>query len=313
MYNILFLGGAGFIGSNLIKRCVKDQNFRIFLLERSDANIERLECYRNKIQIIKDSISDFNNIKGIMDKYDINIVAHLVSTLIPASTYDDFKVEFENVIFPTSEIMKLCSERNIKFVYFSSGGTIYGNSLSGDSFKETDIPTPISYYGLSKQIIENNILFEHRRGNLRYLILRPSNPFGKGQALNGKQGLIAVCIGKILAGEAIEIWGDGSSIRDYIYIDDLSDAFYKLIISDVENEIINIGSGFGYTINDIIDRLKNVSEKPLYIKHLTKRSIDVNSMVLNIEKLNSIISVRHTHLEEGIKIFFDYAKTQINM
>ncbi len=64
-------------------------------------------------------------------------------------------------------------------------------------------------------MIENNILFVHRTSGLNYLIIRPSNPYGPGQALNGKQGIIAVAIGKILNGESIEIWGDGSSVRDF--------------------------------------------------------------------------------------------------
>ena len=310
--NILFLGGAGFIGSNLVHRFLECNDYNIYVFEPYFANTNRITDVKGNLILERGTLNDFEKLSSFIDDNKINIVVNLVSTLIPGSTYDDYIQEFQNVIFPTARIMEYCADKGIKFIYFSSGGTIYGNNLSGDCFKETDIPTPISYYGLSKQIIENNILFENRRDDLKYLILRPSNPFGPGQSLNGKQGLIAVCIGKILTEAPIEIWGDGSSIRDYIYIDDLSDAFYKLIKSDVENETINIGSGFGYTINDIIDRLSNISEKPLYIRHLAKRSIDVNSMVLNIDKLNSMISVNHTHLEEGMKIFFDYAKTQIN-
>lgn len=74
-------------------------------------------------------------------------------------------------------------------------------------------------------MMENGILFKNRTEGLRYLIVRPSNPYGHGQNLHGKQGLVAVAIGKIMDGKPVEVWGDGSSIRDYIYIDDLAEIF----------------------------------------------------------------------------------------
>lgn len=306
MINILFLGGAGFIGSNIIKKIINDNNYKIFVLEPSFANTSRLSKLYRSITIIDGQINNLNLIKTILEDNHINIVVHLVSTLIPGSSYEDFKKEFENVVFPTTRIMELCASRKIKFIYFSSGGTVYGNSnIKRKSFCETDTLSPISYYGLTKQIIENSILFESRRGNLNYLIIRPSNPFGVGQSLNGNQGFIAVAIGKILSNEPIEVWGDGSTIRDYIYIDDLSHAFYQLIKYNINNEIINIGSGHGYTINDVLQRLKNVVEKPIKVIYKESRSVDVNSMILDISKLKSFINVQHTHLEDGIKLFYN--------
>jgi len=171
-----------------------------------------------------------------------------------------------------------------------------------------DALAPISYYGLSKQIIENSILFDHRSKSLRYLIIRPSNPFGSGQALNANQGLIAVAIGKILANEPIVVWGDGNSIRDYIYIDDLSNAFFQLIDKNVENDTINIGSGFGYSVHDIIARLKNIAGDGIKVKYENSRSVDVNKMILDITKLHSYIDVIHTPLETGMRKFYDQIK-----
>lgn len=312
MINILFIGGAGFIGSSLVHTFIRDHKFKIFVFEPVFANTNRLVDVGDGITIIRGAVSDFDLLKCVIEDHKINIVVHLVSTLVPGSTYEDFKREFENVVFPTSRLMELCADKNVKFVYFSSGGTVYGNSKSGEKFKETDMLSPISYYGLTKQIIESNILFENRRGNLDYLIIRPSNPFGKGQSLHGNQGFIAVAIGKILGGEPIEVWGDGSSVRDYLYIEDLADAFYKLIKSGVHDEIINIGSGYGYSVNDIIGRLRNCINIPFDVVYKDSRSVDVNSMVLDISKLESLIDVKHTHLEDGIKMFFEYVKQAIN-
>lgn len=307
-HNILVIGGAGFIGSNLLRRFINFDEYNLFVLETPFANISKLQHLEEDITIFRGVLADYDLLQSIIVDHKIDIVMHLVSTLIPGSSYDDYKREFENIIFPTIRLMGLCAEKNIKFIYFSSGGTIYGNN-SNEKFIETDLREPISYYGLSKQIIEDSILFEHRRGKLRYLIIRPSNPFGRGQSLNGVQGLVAVAIGKILANEPIIIWGDGSSVRDYIYIDDLVNSTFELIHKEIENEIINIGSGIGYSINDILSHLKNIVGEQLVIKYETSRSVDVSNVILDISKLRSFVKTSNTPLEEGIKVFYNDVKS----
>jgi len=306
--NILLIGGAGFIGANLLKYFVSNQANNVFVLETPFANVSKIENLINKITIIKGVLADYDLLQSIIIDHNIDVIIHLVSTLVPGSSYDDYKREFENIIFPTVRLMGVCAEKNIKFIYFSSGGTIYGNN-SHEKFLETDIREPISYYGLSKQIIEDSILFEHRRANLRYLIIRPSNPFGPGQSLNGVQGLIAVAIGKILANEPLTIWGDGSSVRDYIYIDDLVKTMYQLIDKNIVNEVINIGSGVGYSINDVLLYLKNIAGEKLIVNYETSRSVDVSNVILDISKLQSFVDTNYTPLKDGIKMFYDDVKS----
>lgn len=306
--NILLIGGAGFIGTNLLKSLAKMDEYNLFVLEIPFANISKLQHLEKDIVIFKGALADYDLLQSIIADYSITTVIHLVSTLVPGSSYNDYKREFENIIFPTVRLMGLCAEKNIKFIYFSSGGTIYGNN-SNEKFMETDLREPISYYGLSKQIIEDSILFEHRRGNLRYLIVRPSNPFGPGQSLNGVQGLIAVAIGKILAHKSIVIWGDGSSVRDYIYIDDLVNTTIELIHKDIENEILNIGSGIGHSINDILSHLKNIVGEKLNVQYETSRSVDVSNVILDISKLQSFVQIDTTPLEQGIQMFYNDVKS----
>lgn len=306
--NILVIGGGGFIGAALLKSLVENEDYNLFVLETPFANISKIQHLDKDITIFKGVLADYDLLQSIIADHSISIVIHLVSTLVPGSSYDDYKREFENIIFPTVRLMGLCAERDIKFVYFSSGGTIYGNN-SHEKFIEDDLREPISYYGLSKQIIEDSILFEHRRANLRYLIVRPSNPFGPGQSLNGVQGLIAVAIGKILAQEPIIIWGDGSSVRDYIYIDDLVSTMFELIHKDIENEILNIGSGIGYSINDILSHLKNIVGENINVQYETSRSVDVSSVILDISKLQSFVKTNFTPIDEGIQIFYNDVKS----
>ncbi|TWV11192.1 NAD-dependent epimerase/dehydratase family protein [Bacteroidaceae bacterium HV4-6-C5C] len=302
--NILFIGGAGFIGSNLVKRFISNENHSIFILEPEFANISRLRDYN--LTIFRNPLSDINEVKNILLTNKIEVVVHLVSTLIPGSTYDDYVNEFKNVIFPSIELMEFCANEDIKFVYFSSGGTIYGNRTTVQPYMETDSMEPISYYGWSKQMMENSILFKNRTEKLKYLIVRPSsNPYGHGQNLFGKQGLVAVAIGKIIEKKTIEVWGDGSAIRDYIYIEDLSDAFYQLINKDICNVTINIGSGRGYSVNDVLAFLKIISKVDFKIEYKNARPVDVSNVVLNIDSMRHLVDVNLTPMLDGILSFYN--------
>lgn len=310
MKKILFIGGAGFIGSTLIRGILTNlKDAQIFVMEPCFANVSRLNGMN--VTIYRGELSDFDNVESIIRSQRIDTIVHLVSTLIPGSGYEDYKREIQNVAFPTMRLTQLCSEMNIKFIYFSSGGTVYGNRVDSIPFKENDERNPISYYGLTKLMLENNILFEHRTLGLRYLIVRPSNPYGHGQALNGKQGFIAVALGKILSGQSIEIWGDGSSVRDYIYIDDLGEIFSQLIENGIENTIVNIGSGVGYSVNQIIDVLKKNVDEPVNVEYKSARSADVSTMILSTNRLRSYVNVKLTAIEDGVRMFYNDVKKRL--
>ena len=302
---ILFIGGAGFIGSNIIRKLHHD-DYVIHVCEPIGAYIQRLS--ELDVTIHHASLSDIDTVSSIIQHFNVDVVVHLVSTLIPGSSYEDYKEEYKNIIFPSIELMELCAQKGIRFVYFSSGGTIYGNRNDVLPFVETDEMTPISYYGWSKQMMENSIQFIHRTAGLDYLILRPSNPYGHGQNLYGKQGLVAVAIGKLLKDETIEVWGDGSAVRDYIYVDDLASIFVKLIEENVHNTTLNIGSGRGYSINDVLAFLKIVSGKELKIVYQNPRPVDVSSMVLDTSRLKELISYELTPFMDGIKKYYEEVK-----
>lgn len=308
MKKILLIGGAGFIGSNIISHLLEGDKAKVFVMEPESASLYRLGC--SPVTVIRGELSNLDDVKTIILENKVDTVVHLVSTLIPGSTFDEYQREYIDVLYPTVRLMEFCSEQDIKFVFFSSGGTVYGDR-KGEvvPFKEDDPMAPISFYGWSKQMMENSILFMHRTQKLKYVIFRPSNPFGKGQNLYGKQGLIAVALGKILAGEAIQVWGDGSAVRDYIYIDDLGRAVADILTDEsIVNETLNIGSGIGYSINEIIEMLRSVVEEDVKVEHVASRQMDVSSVVLNTEKLRGRISFHPRDIQEAIARFYKDVK-----
>lgn len=306
--SILFIGGAGFIGSNII-RWLDKEKFRVVVIEPKGAYLGRLDGM--DVDLLEGSLCNIELVKEVIEQQDIQIVVHLVSTLIPGSTYEDYKKEYKDVIFPSIELMELCAQKGIRFVYFSSGGTVYGNRNDVLPFTETDAMNPISYYGWSKQMMENSIQFMHRTVGLDYLVVRPSNPYGHGQNLYGKQGLVAVAMGRLLRNEEIEVWGDGSAVRDYIYVDDLARIFVKLIEEDVHNTTLNIGSGRGYSVNDVLAFLKIVTGREMKIVYQNPRPVDVSSMVLDTSRLKGLISYEVTPFMDGIKKYYEEVKENI--
>ena len=310
MNNILFLGGAGFIGSNLIRTLIgRKDDIKVYVLEPSFANISRLDGM--EVQVFRGTLQDIDFVQSIIEANHIDTIVHLVATIIPGSTFEDYKREYQQVIFPTIELMQYCAQKDIKFVYFSSGGTVYGNRTDMTPFKETDPMAPISYYGWSKQMMENSILYVHRTAGLKYLIVRPSNPYGHGQNIHAKQGLIAVALGKILAGEPIVVWGDGSNVRDYIYIDDLCEVLCQLLEKDVCNTTLNIGSGVGASINDIIQVLRDVVSEEVQVEYQPARKVDVSHMILDTTHLKQFVNVEFTSLVEGVTRFYRDVKGRV--
>ena len=308
MKKILLIGGAGFIGSNIICK-LQHGDYEIHVCEPVGANMQRLNGL--EVRVHHALLSDIEVVSKIIQDNEIEMVVHLVSTLIPGSTYEDYKKEYKNVIFPSIELMGLCAQKKVRFVFFSSGGTVYGNRSDVLPFKETDAMNPISYYGWSKQMMENSIQFMYRTVGLDYLILRPSNSFGHGQNLYGKQGLVAVAIGKLLKNEEIEVWGDGSALRDYIYVDDLANIFVKLIEADVHNTTLNIGCGQGYSVNDVLAFLKIVSGKEMKIVYKNPRLVDVSNMILDTSRLKTLISYEMTPFMDGVRMFYEEVKDSV--
>lgn len=300
MDNILILGGNGFIGRNIIEKMLQE-DYKIVLLNRKQDLLDIQFSSNNKIKVIEGELKDFALIQNIIIEYKVNTVIHLVSTLIPSSCIDDFLNDLEQVIIPTFKLIDYLSKTEIKFIFFSSGGTIYGKS--NIKLKENHRLEPINYYGYSKLLIEDYILFLHRVNILKYIIFRPSNVYGKYQRLEAQQGFIAVVIGKILYNKPVEIWGDGKTIRDYVYVQDVAEAVTKIVKSNIINKTLNIGSGTGINLLKIIEILEKYFDRKIDVVFKDKRSVDLDKMILDIEELKSIIVFEPVEIEKGILKF----------
>lgn len=299
--HVLVLGGCGFIGRNLTSNLLT-RGCCVHIMDGvRPAIMHSLNVYHCDI-VLEDTLGLLHYIS----KNNITKVIHLISGLLPSSNERDFHNEFDVIVQPTFRLIDgLKTMPDVKLIYFSSGGTVYGKPEHG-AFNEEMKCNPVTYYGLSKLFIENYIQTVASMSALQYLIFRPSNPYGRFQNVHGVQGFIAVSLGKILTGNAIQIWGDGSVIRDYIYIDDLCELVIDLISRGVSNRVVNLGSGVGHSLSEVISILSDVcSDKVVNVEYKHSRSVDIKSNVLDITLLCSFIDYRPTTLAKGISCFYN--------
>ena len=293
MANILILGGLGFLGKNLYQTLSKSN--KIFIADCVD---------RGESNYFNIKLSDTDKLIQIIDENHIKIVIHLVSSIIPSSSIKLYLDDVREIYIPTVQLLDYCADKKIRFVYFSSGGAVYGNQK--EIFNEHTKREPVSYYGLSKLNFENIITYFHNTKELEYLIIRPSNPYGYGQNIYGKQGIIAVIIGKILKNEKLQIWGDGSAVKDYIYIDDFVYYLNNLIENpNAWNQTFNIGSGSGTSLNDVLNAFRENNIILPEIEYIEENKSDVKRMILDCTKIQEMFPKTLTPVKTGIKLFWD--------
>jgi UDP-glucose 4-epimerase len=257
-------------------------------------------------RFVPGSISDTSHLRNVFNQEPFDCIVHLISSLIPSSGYDEFFADRDINLAAGYEIVKNMMNNGCrKIVYFSSGGTVYGNN-GKDINSETDALCPLNYYGYSKLALEEFYRLSSRIHKINHIIIRPSNPYGAGQNLFGKQGLITVSLGRILQNKPIEIWGDGKVIRDYIHIQDLSKATNSLIESDAENQVFNIGSGIGHSVNEIIEMIHEVTGKDTGTEFKPARPVDIPVNILSIDKITSATQWQPSiKLKDGIALLWN--------
>jgi UDP-glucose 4-epimerase len=213
-----------------------------------------------------------------------DIIFHLVSTTLPKSSNDNPIYDVDTNVIGTLQLLEVARRSGVrKIVFISSGGTVYGipRQLPVPESHSTD---PLVSYGISKLAIEKYLHLYKGLHGLAYTILRVANPFGERQRVNAAQGAVAVFLHKALGGETIEIWGDGSVTRDYVYIQDVVDAFLKAMDYEGEPRVFNVGSGEGRSLNQVLETIEDLLGHPVKRRYLPARKFDVPVNVLDISR-----------------------------
>lgn len=275
---IVIFGGGGFIGSTIADRLLLDDHeLRIF--ERP-----RVAPYRKFVESerVEWAAGDLSNTHDVNDAIrGVDIVMHLVSTTLPKNSNDDPIYDVQSNVVPTLQMLNAMVAHNVrKIVFISSGGTVYGNPmyLPIDEKHPTD---PLVSYGITKLAIEKYLqMYSHLYG-IRGITLRVANPYGERQRIETAQGAVGVFLHHALKGIPIEIWGDGSVMRDYIHVSDVAEAFVRALEYTGSKSVFNISSGSGTSLNELIVLLEKVLGKSIERRYLLARPFDVPVSVLS--------------------------------
>jgi UDP-glucose 4-epimerase len=277
----LVLGGGGFLGSHLSESLLA-QGHAVRIFDRP--NLVRFKSFQrgDPVEWVEGDFVNREHVAHAVSGCDI--VYHMVSTTLPRSSNENPAYDVETNVIGTLNLLEAAQKNKIrKFIFVSSGGTVYGIPQE-IPIKESHPTEPICSYGIGKLAIEKYINLFHLLHGMEYCVLRLANPYGERQRIAAAQGAVAVFLDKALRNEEIEIWGDGSVIRDYFHVSDAVAALVKAIAYEGNQRIFNIGSGVGHSVNEILDAIETLLGVAVKRSYLPARAFDVPVNLLDISK-----------------------------
>jgi len=289
------LGGGGFLGVNLCRR-----------LAASGARVRafgRRCLFPQDLAGVEWRQGDFCDTAALESAVaSCDTVFHLVHTYMPQSADLNMAEDARQNVVSSLALLETCRKLKVRrIVFVSSGGVVYGPTAQVPT-PETAATDPIRAYGISKLAIEKYLrLYEHHHG-LSFRVLRVANLFGPFQLPGKNQGVIAALISCALHNQEFQIWGDGSAIRDYVYVDDVVDALLLAAADASEQRIFNIGSGQGRDLRDVIVEIETQLGVKLAVRRTEGRLIDVPVSVLATDRARDVLGWRpRTPFEVGIE------------
>jgi len=306
---VLITGGAGFMGSFLVKYLLKE-NFKIIVIDKLDysGDLKRLEDVINEIEFYKIDLLDFENLKNLILDKKPDIVIHLAS-----QTHVDRSILFpraflENNIIGTFNLLEsLRSIKIDKFIHISTD-EVYGEIKEG-SFNENSLLLPNSPYSFSKASADLLVRVYYKTYKIPSIIIRPTNNYGPFQY---PEKLIPLTILKCLNNEKIPIYGKGNQIRTWLYVEDFCEAVRIIIYNGEIGEIYNVSSDEEYKNIDIVKKILDYLKKPYdLIEFVNDRPAHDFRYSLNYEKIKMLGYNPKYKIDEGLKITIEwYLKNQ---
>lgn len=277
----LVLGAGGFIGGHLCRALI-GYGARVNGFGRSKSYPEDLDGIRWQTGDFADRAA----LARVVDGADY--VFHLLGSTTPASSNRDPIADLIAGPLSSLHLFEICAAARIgKLVFVSSGGSIYGATTS-TLIPESAPTNPISAYGIGKLTIEKYLaLYEHLHKS-NYAVLRVANPFGPRQAPDRRQGLVAAFIQAALNRCPAEVWGDGTVVRDYLFVTDVVDAIIKAALYNGPHRIFNVGSSVGRSVLSVLDDIGTLIGKSQSMPPVFKaaRPADVPVNVLDISLIS---------------------------
>ncbi len=273
---VLITGGAGFIGSHIAEALHAD-GWHVVALDNLSAG--RPSNLPAAVPLHVGDIRSDDDTKPVIYGAGFDAIVHCAAQTSVERSMKDPQLDHDVNVGGTERLLAAARAAGVKrFVFVSSGGAIYGETSTPATEEST--PSPVSYYGMHKCEAENAVL----AGARSYAILRLSNVYGHRQRSDTEGGVIAIFSERLMAGRQLEIHGDGSQLRDFVYISDVVDAA-RLALETEDDPVWNVASGEATSVLALARAMAQVIGQPLEIVHGPRRAGDLDRSVLSPAKL----------------------------
>jgi len=305
MTKVVVIGGNGFIGSHVVDRLLAHgHSVRVF-----DRQPER---FRAPLPRVDYRFGEFADRMALVEALTgVDVVFHLLSTTVPGTAEVDPRTDVQDNLIGAINLLESMRDLGLRRILFlSSGGTVYGVPET-IPIPETHALRPISSYGIVKASIEHYLEKYRRVEGFSPIVVRASNPFGPRQAHTGVQGVISTFLRRILAGEPLEIWGDGAVVRDYFDVRDLAELCACAGTSGNEGAY-NAGSGHGLSINEVVEAIRKATGSDFEIVYRPGRPVDIPYSVLDCSRAKSEFGWEcKTGIDSGLRNTWNWLKTEV--
>lgn len=303
---ILVTGGAGFIGSHLMRK-LKEAGHEAVALDNLSTGLRE-----NLLPDMKLVVMDTHDkaVEDVFQKEHFDAVVHLAAqTLVSDSMTDPENDMYQNVA-GTVRILECCRKYGVQRVIFSSSAATYGDvDEKALPISETLPQAPLSFYGLTKKTAEKYLELYHLAYGLDYVVLRFANVYGERQGDGGEGGVISIFTKRLAQGKGITIFGDGKQTRDFVYAGDIADGIIDALTTDAKNTAYNLSTTEETSLNELVQILSRIAGKDITPAYDKPREGDIYRSSLNNAKAICNLGWKpKVSLEEGLRrTFADFA------
>lgn len=275
---VLVTGGAGFIGSHIVDKCIADANSVVVVDNLSTGKKENINAEASFYHIdIQDS-----RLEEVFEKEQPQIVIHQAAQIHVNTSVEEPVFDAANNILGTIHLLECCRKYDVQKIVYASTAAVYGNPIYLPIDERHPIQ-PLSGYGCSKYSGEKYIEMYAELYGLKYTILRYANVYGERQDPRGEGGVISVFVDKTLRKDPLTIFGDGQQTRDYIFVGDIASANVQAMVRG-DGEILNIGTGVSTSLNDVARMFDAVSKRENQMDYGPERLGDIKHSYFNPQK-----------------------------
>ena len=273
--------GAGFIGKSLIRNFLM-KGHHISVLDRNICPDE----FVDRVDWSVGNVNDQSALSKVLQ--GTSVAYHMVSSTVPGDKHIGVAKELQENVVDSLNFIDVCIGAGVKRIVFASSSSVYGIQ---DHFpiNESASTDPVSAHGIHKLTLEKFLLLAKHVHGIDVRILRISNPYGPEQSILGRQGFVAIVAGCLLRNTPLTLRDMGSMVRDFIYIDDLAEGLVLSGLLDGLPQIINIGSGKGHTLREVVEVIEECVGLKVKIISAEARSEDIPVSVMDIELAHSLM------------------------